>query len=153
MSVFVVRKNDPCNDISCALTMQLQPTGRLAGIDIVPCICRWHKQPGLVIKALVKANVESCERFYLHLFCRCSSSLLSKITDISSIRTSFFFPSFRTPEIFCPFSTVTSRISVQGRIQRLNHTSQNDTGSVQSVMSNLFMKLFACCLSRVVPFI
>lgn len=87
-------------------------------------------RPGLVIKALVKANVEACERFYLDLFCRCSSSLLSKITDIFSVRTSFFFPSFRTPEIFCPFSTVTSKISVQGRIQRLNHTSQNDTRSV-----------------------
>lgn len=50
-----------------------------------------------------------------------SSSLLSRTTDISSVRWVFLPLSFRTPETFCPLSTDTSRTSSQGRTHKLKH--------------------------------
>lgn len=82
---------------------------------------------GLVLEAAGRAKRGVVKLFLWNLFCRCSSSLLRKMTVNSSVSTSFFFPSLRTPETFWPFSTVTSRMSSQGRTHRLKHTRQNDT--------------------------
>lgn len=57
--------------------------------------------------------------FTLYLCCRCSTSILSRTTEICSIRTSFLPLSLRTPDTFWPFSTHTSRTSSHGRTHRL----------------------------------
>lgn len=60
---------------------------------------------------------------YTNLRWCCSSSVLSRITEICSARTSFLPLSLRTPDTFCPFITDTSRTSFQGRTHRLEHTN------------------------------
>lgn len=131
-----MKNNDCCNNMQLSAHSQ-RSFSRLDDAQVstqLPVPADSTNTSGLVLEALLGTNVASCTCVYSDLFCRCSSSLLSKMTDISSARTSLFFPSFRTPEIFCPFSTDTSKILVQGRTHRLNHTSQNNTSVNAAVL-------------------
>lgn len=74
-------------------------------------------------------STEECI-FCLYLFCCCSTSVLSKTTDICSTKTSFLPFSFRKPDTFCPFSTDTSRTSSHGRTLSLQHKSKRYQGSL-----------------------
>lgn len=118
-----------------ALTRHTQQTGPLSGIDTVLGACRRHRARAWV-RRCSESNRGVVKRS-LDLFCRCSSSVLRKIMEISSASTSFFFPSFRKPETFCPFSTVTSKISSQGRTHRLERTSRNDRKGVNASVGYL----------------